>query len=104
VAFRFAGNPLAPEKYAEAIARVDGTVVLLGYDLLHIGGYIREDKGIFDFWRELPGNWKNIRTSALIPDNLFFQRQRCPLPSAGHSRPVRFNMGGCRQKHLWLVG
>jgi glycogen synthase len=54
IAFRFPHKPVSPEQYATYIARIDGEAVLLGYDFEHIGEHIREDKGIFDFWRELP--------------------------------------------------
>lgn len=54
IAFRFSDHPLTPEDYAASIARADGEVVLLGYDLEHIGGHIHGDKGIFEFWRGLP--------------------------------------------------
>ncbi|MBN2283504.1 MAG: glycogen/starch synthase [Deltaproteobacteria bacterium] len=54
VAFRFPHTPVAPEVYAENISRIDGEVVLLGYDFEHIGEHIWKDKGIFEFWRGLP--------------------------------------------------
>jgi glycogen synthase len=54
VAFRFPNDPLTPDQYAAYIARIDGEVVLLGYDYEHIGEHIWADKGIFDFWRGLP--------------------------------------------------
>ncbi|OPY91022.1 MAG: Glycogen synthase [Syntrophus sp. PtaU1.Bin208] len=54
VSFRFSDHPLTPEEYAGSIAHIDGDVVLLGYDLEHIGGHIHEEKGIFAFWRGLP--------------------------------------------------
>jgi len=54
VAYRFPHDPVTPEEYAAHIARVDGEAVLLGYDFEHIGEHIWEDRGIFEFWRELP--------------------------------------------------
>jgi len=54
IAFRFPHKSVSPEQYATYIARIDGEAVLLGYDFEHIGEHIREDKGIFDFWRGLP--------------------------------------------------
>ncbi|MBN2569107.1 MAG: glycogen/starch synthase [Deltaproteobacteria bacterium] len=54
VAFRFPHKRLKPDEYAANIARIDGEVVMLGYDFEHIGEHIWEDTGIFDFWRGLP--------------------------------------------------
>jgi glycogen synthase len=54
IAFRFSHTPLTPDEYASYIARIDGEVVMLGYDFEHIGEHIWEDTGIFDFWRGLP--------------------------------------------------
>ena len=54
IAFRYPHAPITPELYAAYIAKIDGEVVLLGYDYEHIGEHIWEDKGIFDFWRGLP--------------------------------------------------
>jgi alpha-amylase len=54
IAFRFPTDPLTADQYADYLARVDGEAVLLGYDFEHIGEHIWADKGIFDFWRNLP--------------------------------------------------
>ncbi|MBN1663059.1 MAG: glycogen/starch synthase [Deltaproteobacteria bacterium] len=54
VAFRFPHTPVTPDQYAAYLAKIDGEVVLLGYDYEHIGEHIWADKGIFDFWRGLP--------------------------------------------------
>jgi glycogen synthase len=54
VAFRFAGTRLTADKYAEYLAKVDGEVILLGYDYEHIGEHIWSDTGIFEFWKGLP--------------------------------------------------
>ena len=54
IAFRYPENPISPEDYAAFLAQIDGEAVLLGYDYEHIGEHIWEDKGIFDFWRDLP--------------------------------------------------
>jgi glycogen synthase len=54
VAFRFQYGGLSAEKYAQNLSKVDGEVILLGYDYEHIGEHIWEDTGIFDFWRSLP--------------------------------------------------
>jgi glycogen synthase len=54
VAFRFPHRPLTPETYASYISKIDGEAVILGFDFEHMGEHIWEDKGIFDFWRNLP--------------------------------------------------
>jgi len=54
VAFRFPHQPITPEEYVNFLAKIDGEVVLLGYDYEHIGEHIWEDKGIFGFWRGIP--------------------------------------------------
>ena len=53
IAFRFPQQPVTPVEYAARIARVDGEAVMLGYDIEHMGEHIWEDKGIFEFWKEL---------------------------------------------------
>lgn len=63
VAFRFPQNPFTAEQYAGYLAGIDGEVVLLGYDFEHIGEYICDERGIFDFWRGLPeelGKYANV--------------------------------------------
>ena len=54
IVFRFPHEPVSPDEYASQIADIEGDVVLLGYQFEHIGEHIREDKGIFDFWKGLP--------------------------------------------------
>ncbi len=54
IAFKFPHEPVSPDEYASQIATIDGDVVLLGYQFEHIGEHIREDQGIFDFWKGLP--------------------------------------------------
>jgi len=81
VAFGFANRPLTPEQYAASIARTDGTAVLLGYDLEHIGGYIREDKGIFDFWRGMPAalaRYENLLVETPTNVAARFKYASCP--------------------------
>jgi len=65
VAFGFANRPLTPEQYAASIARTDGTAVLLGYDLEHIGGYIRETRVFSTSGGECRPHWPGTRTSWL---------------------------------------
>jgi glycogen synthase len=54
IAFRFPHMPISPDQYAEYIAQVDGEAVILGYDFEHIGEHIWKERGIFEFWRNLP--------------------------------------------------
>lgn len=54
IAFKFSHDPVSPDEYASQIANIDSDVVLLGYKFEHIGEHIREDKGIFEFWKGLP--------------------------------------------------
>ena len=54
IAFRFVRNSLSSAQYAQYLAQIDGEAVLLGYDFEHIGEHIWADKGIFEFWAELP--------------------------------------------------
>jgi glycogen synthase len=53
IAFRFKEQHLAPDQYAEYIAKIDGEAVMLGYDYEHIGEHIWADTGIFEFWNGL---------------------------------------------------
>jgi glycogen synthase len=82
VAFRFPNEPLTPDQYAAYIARIDGEVVLLGYDFEHIGEHIWEDKGIFDFWREVPEAL--AKRSSIVMTNpsevaMIFKDADCPV-------------------------
>ncbi len=82
VAFEFVQRRLSPEQYASSIAAVDGTVVLLGYDLEHIGLHIREDEGIFDFWRGLPaalGKYENLRIETPTNVAARYKYESCPF-------------------------
>jgi len=82
VAFRFSSHPLTPEEYAASIARGDGEVILLGYDLEHIGGHVREEKGIFDFWRGLPAALEEYPDLLVeTPTSVATRFKDAPLPS-----------------------
>lgn len=54
IAFRFPHMPISPDQYAGYIAKVDGEAVILGYDFEHIGEHIWKERGIFEFWQNLP--------------------------------------------------
>ncbi|MBN1547460.1 MAG: glycogen/starch synthase [Syntrophaceae bacterium] len=54
IAFRFPHMPISPDEYAGYIAQVDGEAVILGFDFEHIGEHIWKERGIFEFWNNLP--------------------------------------------------
>jgi len=82
VAYRFPHTPISAEHYAWSIAKIDGEAVLLGYDYEHIGEHIWEDKGIFEFWKGLPGmlaehsNVKVVNPSEVAE---LFENADCPV-------------------------
>jgi len=81
IAFGFASRPVSPEKYAASISAAGGTVVLLGYDLEHVGGHIREEEGIFEFWRGLPAaleKYDNLRIETPTNVAARFKYESCP--------------------------
>ncbi|MDP2724964.1 MAG: glycogen/starch synthase, partial [Syntrophales bacterium] len=81
IAFRFPHSPISPEDYASYLARVDGEVVLLGYDFEHIGEHIWEERGIFNFWRGLPSalsQFPNVVVSTPSEIAGLFQNAECP--------------------------
>jgi len=54
IAFRFPHMPIRADQYAAYIAGIDGEAVILGYDFEHIGEHIWKERGIFEFWNNLP--------------------------------------------------
>ena len=54
VAFHFPRVGLTAEQYAAGLSEIEGEAVLLGFDYEHIGEHIGHEKGIFDFWRQMP--------------------------------------------------
>jgi glycogen synthase len=81
VAFRFPHRPITAQEYASYLAKVDGEVVLLGYDFEHIGEHIWEDKGIFTFWRGLPAalaSFPNVVVSTPTEIAEAFKNADCP--------------------------
>jgi glycogen synthase len=81
IAFRFPHRRISPEEYASYLARVDGEVVLLGYDFEHIGEHIWKDKGIFEFWRGLPSalsKFPNVVVKTPTEIARAFQDAECP--------------------------
>jgi glycogen synthase len=54
IAFMLSRRQCTPLEYARKIAGMRDESVLLGFDLEHMGELIQENKGIYDFWKELP--------------------------------------------------
>ena len=82
VAFRFKHTHLSADDYADHLARVDGELVLLGYDYEHIGEHLWEDTGIFDFWRSLPAAIERHRAIECVnPSGVAerFAQASCPV-------------------------
>ncbi|TFG49351.1 MAG: hypothetical protein E4H40_03140 [Candidatus Brocadiia bacterium] len=82
VAFRFTNSSLSSSQYAEHIAKIDGEAALLGYDYEHIGEHIWADKGIFEFWRNLPkalAEYPNIVPSTPTEVAEKFREANCPV-------------------------
>ncbi len=82
IAFRFPHAPLTPETYAQYIARIDGEAVMMGYDFEHIGEHIWSDRGIFEFWRGLPGALqKHDNIVAATPTEIAQKFKDAPCPT-----------------------
>jgi len=104
IAFHFSEHPLTPEEYAASIARIDGEVVLLGYDLEHIGGHILKDKGIFDFWRGLPAallKYPDLRIETPSSVAARFKEIPCPSLDIHRSSPSSW-LDAVRMTFGWL--
>jgi glycogen synthase len=104
VAFGFVRRPISPDKYAASIAAEKGTVILLGYDLEHIGGHIREDEGIFDFWRGLPaalGKYDNLRIETPTNVAARYKYESCPSLDLQDSSSSSW-LGIVRNTFSWL--
>jgi glycogen synthase len=82
VAYRFPHTPISAEHYAWSIAQIDGEAVLLGYDYEHLGEHIWKDKGIFEFWKTLPGALaKHSNVKVVNPGEVaeLFKDADCPV-------------------------
>jgi glycogen synthase len=82
VAYRFPHTPISAEHYARSIAQIDGEAVLLGYDYEHLGEHIWEDKGIFEFWKSLPGKLaEHSNVKVVNPSEVaeLFKDADCPV-------------------------
>ncbi len=83
IAFRFPHMPISPEEYARYIAQVDGEAVILGFDFEHIGEHIWKERGIFDFWYNLPEALS--RAPSIVMQNpseiagSFSDMEECPI-------------------------
>ncbi len=82
IAFRFPHNPLTPEQYAQFLSLIDGEAVMLGYDYEHIGEHIWSERGIFEFWRGLPGALEkhpNLVMATPTEVAMQFRETECPF-------------------------
>jgi glycogen synthase len=82
IAFRFPQNPLTPEQYAQYLSLIDGEAVLLGYDFEHIGEHIWSERGIFQFWRDLPDaleKHSNLIMATPTDVAMQFREAECPF-------------------------
>ena len=83
IAFRFPHMPLSPDDYVGYIAQVDGEAVILGFDFEHIGEHIWEERGIFDFWKNLPDALS--KAPSIIMENSsdiakkIYNKEDCPV-------------------------
>jgi glycogen synthase len=85
IAFRFSQRPLTPDQYAKSLSETREDVVLLGYDMEHIGGDIGKDLGIFAFWKGLPEAMKPYEgIAAATPTEIAerFLDMECPVDDA----------------------
>ena len=104
VAFRFRGNTLTAEDYAHYLARIDGEVVMLGYDYEHIGEHIWADTGIFEFWASLPAAIdKHDNLVPTNPSEIADQFKDAPCPVADiHPLSTSSWADVERNTHGWL--
>ena len=82
IAFRFPHTPISAEQYAADIAKIDGEAVLMGYDFEHLGEHIWKDKGIFEFWQNLPAvlaKYKNVKLANPTEIAKLFKNADCPV-------------------------
>lgn len=104
VAFRLPHAPLTATQYARFLAQIDGEAVILGYDYEHIGEHIWKDKGIFDFWRELPVALAQERSVVMANPTEIAERFRdaqCPLADI-HPLSTSSWADAARDTHGWL--
>jgi alpha-amylase len=104
VAFRFPHSYLTAPQYARFLARVDGEAVVLGYDYEHMGEHIWEDKGIFEFWRQLPAALAREPSVVVANPTEIAERFRdaqCPLADI-HPLATSSWADASRDTHGWL--
>ena len=82
VVAQFPLGGLTPAQYASHIAASgDDAMNLLRYDLDHIGGSIKKDKGIFEFWKELPkalARYPEVEILTITDLIKRFEKTECP--------------------------
>ena len=82
IAYRFSRNQLTPAEYAKRVSLVKGDVVLLAYDIDHIGEQIEEEQGIFNFWNGLPEALKGYDSIAVAtPTEIAERCNDIPCPT-----------------------
>ncbi|MBN1829445.1 MAG: glycogen/starch synthase [Deltaproteobacteria bacterium] len=54
IAVAFADAPVSPDEYASMLGVAERSIVLLGFDIGHLGRQMSVKSGIFEFWRNLP--------------------------------------------------
>ena len=118
VGYRFSnrgwdGYPLYASTYADWIANTWGDMLLLGWDFETFGEHHRQDSGIFDFMRALPGELKqrgvDTYTASQIIDRQQEHTNYLPLPvfptTWAGSGGMEFFLGNEAQKTiLQLMG
>ncbi|MBN2254336.1 MAG: glycogen/starch synthase [Deltaproteobacteria bacterium] len=82
IAFRFSRRQFTPFEYAQKIAGMNYESVMLGFDLEHMGEHIWEDKGIFDFWKDLPhalAEHSTIELATPAEIGARYENSACPI-------------------------
>jgi alpha-amylase len=118
VGYRFSnrcwdGYPLYANTYADWIAHTRGDLLLLGWDFETFGEHHRQDSGIFDFMRALPGELKQrgvrFNTASDLIERHHERSSYLPLPvyptTWAGSGGMEFFLGNEAQKTiLQLMG
>ncbi|GHO86915.1 alpha-amylase [Dictyobacter formicarum] len=83
VGYRFSnrnwdGYPLYADTYANWIAHTWGDMLLLGWDFETFGEHHRQDSGIFDFMRALPGELQRRDVSTYTASEIIKRHQEQP--------------------------
>jgi alpha-amylase len=118
VGYRFSNRdwhsyPLYADTYAKWVAETSGDLLLLGWDFETFGEHHRQDSGIFEFMRALPGELKHRKVETYTASKLIEKhRERAyylPLPInpttwAGNGGMEFFLGNSAQQNILQLMG